>query len=115
MNRTFTLIKNQSVIGSVHWTNRKQGVFILDHSGEIQGDAAAVNAINGLVAQSAAEQWKDVFPTSAGLYDLNDPLTYPTQLLSLLIHGGYEIPPELQQMYDNLCGNWDTGGIDVDF
>ncbi|RRD90103.1 hypothetical protein [Conchiformibius steedae] len=115
MITVFTLTRNRTPIGQIHWETKQMGVFPIANSGKIYGDETAVKALNALVERAFSEKWKNILPPNPNLNELSDPLTSPSELFSMFIHGGYDIPPELQQMYDKLCGNIDTGGIDVDF
>lgn len=103
---TFTLSKNGENIGQIEWTYHTGRLFPIGKSGKIRGDEMAVATLNKTIEQSKKEGWEYIAPDADG-FPLSDPLSNDSGMLSLLILGDFDIPPELMPHYRAMLGEYD--------
>lgn len=106
----FTLSKNGQTIGKVEWTYNIGRLFSIKKSGQISGDEMAIMALNQTIEQAKQENWECIAPDFNHIR-LSDPLSNDVGMLSLLVLGGFDIPPELMPHYRAMLGEYDDDDL----
>ena len=95
---TFVLSKHDHTFGKIVWQRDEddQGYWV-EGSGKISGDERAVTELTAAIEQALRENWGNIFEPRPDWSDLFDPRSYPTELLSILIRGEFDVPPEFDE------------------
>lgn len=63
-----------------------------------RGDERAVTELTAVIEKAMHEKWYDFFESRPECSDISSsPLSYPTELLSILIRGEFDVPPEFDE------------------
>lgn len=104
---SFVLSRNGQKIGHITWsreTVKKRGFNVpVAGSGYLSGDEIAVNYLQQAINRAIDETWGDLSPEPHGS-EISDPLAYETEMLSVLDHAGFDIPPEFDDVVSRMRG-----------
>lgn len=100
----FILVKDGKDLGKIVWTleNDEAGYTV---GGRLDGDAAAVAALNEACAKAVAEKWKCATPTPDLRQEIiESPVDTWYEMLYVLEQAGFDTPAELLPLWEALRG-----------